>query len=1090
MIVAIECNEIVKVAGQSYVKHKPVKVNILNEKLIRSKYFELELKQFLAPIPQSLIDIKNVNINTTLIRFADATKLEVDNNIKAAYYEYFGSKGSAVTRSKRMVPVLPVVVGVIGVLTVIDLAVMILEAKIIKDLKGELNDAKKNLMEVMKTVNELNQNLVELEYVTKMKFDLSSFYNNVEKITLNFMKLLIKKKPVILSSIPNHMSTYFEKAGIESDLNEIVFLRLEKFSAESIIIEIKVADTEVTSTIECNIYDHFGFFQNHIFSKYLMNDSPICYPSNVTCSSLESSKCLTDENETIMNCTSSGFHPCKCEPHDVTGCGKYEELAGTDWIRTEQNQNFVVVATTSKTFSFKTPVVTTTKMVPPSGIFAIIIHENEEMKIGGHVILGYSPKATKILHIFNHTFMAPPVPTAKVIEYKHYELTSVNTTSVIFYKIMNRALRTEELVYSPNTAYADIPDAIHSPVLPDAVYSPYFVPDIVKQAESAEVSSSNDESSIIYLIIPLLLVLMALVIAAVFFFIKKKKMMHTKDVPTNVKIIYPSIKSDVFNTAPYKHHELAPTVTPTAPVEECLPVKTSVGESSQNLGQVPQETAQLPQYSAQRPSTPNSQRPIFPQNPRAVHYTQRNQNAFYYPQQQPYSPLFLQQHPNVVSYAPPTPNAALFANQLPNQTPQFSSSSSNPFPTSTPQRPPSSSQSKRKRTTSPEIEYLTENHDLWFVIQSDDNNNYCVDVNNSAAFFASHDPLETRKNYEPNKTLSFFDEGGNELHGTILFKGTYAQCNYHIHQLPSFNLTEMPPNDDFLANNENGSQMETADLRDIDSLTIAVRNLNVKLENFKLDIKADLSKLNTRILKLEAKKVSNKAQPTKTELKTLVDGIQREIKLIDDPHAFILQKITDFRARSSPIICGGRGDIRTMLYANQGYFIENFDNANACGGAVLKILVGPVMAKEAFLPNAHYEKGPHRRHGQMKKVYSFAVTSAFYLSLDLLIANIFVPDHRKIFHGKARTYINQNVDTLAFHRGRTGKEHVVQPYEDGEWVFTREEALMDDFNAEKASNQDNIVGTYSWIINLGMESAVGNEYQPATSSTVEREEDF
>uniref|UniRef100_A0A914QJ03 Uncharacterized protein n=1 Tax=Panagrolaimus davidi TaxID=227884 RepID=A0A914QJ03_9BILA len=195
IIVAVECNEIVKVAGQSYVKHKPVKVNVLNEKLIRSKYFELELKQFLAPIPQSLIDIKNANISTTLIHFANVTKLEVDNNIKAAYYEYFGSKGSAVTRSKRMVPVLPVVVGVIGVLTVIELAVMILEAHIIKDLKGELNDAKNNLMEAMKTVNELNQDVVELEYVTGMKFDLSSFYKNVEKITINFMKLLIKKKP-------------------------------------------------------------------------------------------------------------------------------------------------------------------------------------------------------------------------------------------------------------------------------------------------------------------------------------------------------------------------------------------------------------------------------------------------------------------------------------------------------------------------------------------------------------------------------------------------------------------------------------------------------------------------------------------------------------------------------------------------------------------------------------------------------------------------------------------------------------------------------------------------------------------------------
>uniref|UniRef100_A0A914PUA7 Uncharacterized protein n=1 Tax=Panagrolaimus davidi TaxID=227884 RepID=A0A914PUA7_9BILA len=131
-----------------------------------------------------------------------------------------------------------------------------------------------------------------------------------------------------------------------------------------------------------------------------------------------------------MNCTTSAFLPCHCEPNFVETCAKHEELVGRDWIRVEENPKFVVIATTSKTYSFETSLTKRTQMVPESGIFALCINENEKVEIGGHLIRGHSPQPTKILHIFNFTFEAPPVPTAKILEYKHYELPPVNAFSV------------------------------------------------------------------------------------------------------------------------------------------------------------------------------------------------------------------------------------------------------------------------------------------------------------------------------------------------------------------------------------------------------------------------------------------------------------------------------------------------------------------------------------------------------------------------------------------------------------------------------------------------------------------------------------
>ena len=71
---------------------------------------------------------------------------------------------------------------------------------------------------------------------------------------------------------------------------------------------------------------------------------------------------------------------------------------------------------------------------------------------------------------------------------------------------------------------------------------------------------------------------------------------------------------------------------------------------------------------------------------------------------------------------------------------------------------------------------------------------------------------------------------------------------------------------------------------------------------------------------------------------------------------------------------------------------------------------------------------------------------------------------------------------MAKHPTRNGRAYDVVAYPDGGWVFTPDEALIDDFNAEREANQEKIVETYNWLLNLGMSSTLGNEAAPVTGT--------
>uniref|UniRef100_A0A914Q0I4 Uncharacterized protein n=1 Tax=Panagrolaimus davidi TaxID=227884 RepID=A0A914Q0I4_9BILA len=594
---------------------------------------------------------------------------------------------------------------------------------------------------------------------------------------------------------------------------------------------------------------------------------------------------------------------------------------------------------------------------------------------------------------------------------------------------MNRPSRNQdwELVYSANRVNAEVPDV--------AGKNNDGVTDInVPEADIPR------ESNNFWIICLLFMVLMLLIVTAVVLFYWKKK---RTDAPTKEEKIYPSIKMNVFPAPGLTKHchdiELASPISPSAPIEECLHVN--------------QERPETSPASAPRPLAP-------------IGYPHQNLSPHH-----PYSyPLG---YPNPTSYATRYQNPTAYAPRHPNQIPYQLTHFPRPIINS-----PTIPQ-KRPRQQSPEPQFLMQHSDLFFVIQDEANQIHRVDVNNSSAFFAAENPFEERINYEYPQVLKFFDDDGNEHRGTILFKGGLAEAQAYI----SSNCSQA-----FLPVNEyeqgQSSQMDTVEHNEFNQgATVAVQ-----IESLKFDLKSEISKLQVRVLTLEGKKAASlQPRAPKTELKTMVNGIPREIKLIENADAYILEKIQSFRARSSPIVCGNRGDIRDMLYSNQEYFLKYFDNANTCGGAVLKLLVGPDVAKEGFLPNAHYDKGPKRRNGLMKKTFSFAVTSAFYLSLDLLIANIFIADHRKIYHCKARTYVNQNVDTLKTHTDRNGTEHAVVGFGDG-WAFTREEALKDSHKAEKDANKDNILETYRWIVQLGMDSAVGTDVTSAIQREMEAED--
>uniref|UniRef100_A0A914QC83 Uncharacterized protein n=1 Tax=Panagrolaimus davidi TaxID=227884 RepID=A0A914QC83_9BILA len=374
---------------------------------------------------------------------------------------------------------------------------------------------------------------------------------------------------------------------------------------------------------------------------------------------------------------------------------------------------------------------------------------------------------------------------------------------------------------------------------------------------------------------------------------------------------------------------------------------------------------------------------------------------------------------------------------------------------------PASEAPKRRRLDEPEIPLSEIVKDLHFLLMEDSQRLTTVDVKDRQTFMGCGTTLNDRSKLEVYDEIRFINDDREQAVATIICKGDLdTVTKFAENVLKTRKANEAAENNDQLYPR-------------VVVVETDLKNLEIKVTNLELDLNEKIKKQNDRLIVVEGKKNAPKKLPraaTKiTQFQTLINGIPRVIATIPNFVQVINEKIIAFRGQSSSIT-SQRGDIRPMLYQNQPFFISNFQDANKCAGALMYLLVGHDIANSAFLPPVFYDQGPRTKKGITKQSYSFKVTSAFYLSLDLLIGCVFIPDHRANFIAKARFYINSNVDTLAAHPDRERAEYPVKSYDDGP-AFTLEEAVVDDWKNERTQNASKAacMDMYRWAANFGLE---------------------
>uniref|UniRef100_A0A914YYD0 Uncharacterized protein n=1 Tax=Panagrolaimus superbus TaxID=310955 RepID=A0A914YYD0_9BILA len=323
-----------------------------------------------------------------------------------------------------------------------------------------------------------------------------------------------------------------------------------------------------------------------------------------------------------------------------------------------------------------------------------------------------------------------------------------------------------------------------------------------------------------------------------------------------------------------------------------------------------------------------------------------------------------------------------------------------------------------------------------------------VALNDREAWLNNTLSLGERIDLEEGSPVSFFDDDNKLIQGTLIFKGSEDELKTYLEQIPTTNPIE-----------------ESTALARLS----AAEDLIATLTRALTETKTSFTNLERRVKKLEGKKKKggHKAVETNSTWQTMIAGIPQLISSLPDITTELMAKILAFRGRSSAIPSQSRQDLREMLYRNQAFFILHYYDANTCAGAVYYLLFGPTVAKQAFLPTPFYSQGPRAIAGQRKPCLSFHATSAFFLALDLVIANVFTPDHRLTFITKGRDYINRNVNTMKKHGRTKAKKFDVKAYDDG-FGFLEDESLVDDYVNERDTVATDPAVIYNWAIQLGL----------------------
>uniref|UniRef100_A0A914YMR4 Envelope protein n=1 Tax=Panagrolaimus superbus TaxID=310955 RepID=A0A914YMR4_9BILA len=225
--------------------------------------------------------------------------------------------------------------------------------------------------ELTAAINNINEMISNDRYLTKTKQEFEFHVNKMERGLLKFMKLLGSRKSIKLSELPEPLLNFFEKVGYtENKLSEKLYLlRLKSCHRKSVVVEVIAAETNGVDAIK-------------------------------------------------------SFSPCTCEINSINQCKIKTQHALNNFIQFETYDELTTVATTYKVYTIQYPTKSVTKNVPVSGVFTVVINEDDFVKIGEYTISGKSLKPTYIENIIDDTFVVGEMAETKNITLNFTNLNS------------------------------------------------------------------------------------------------------------------------------------------------------------------------------------------------------------------------------------------------------------------------------------------------------------------------------------------------------------------------------------------------------------------------------------------------------------------------------------------------------------------------------------------------------------------------------------------------------------------------------------------------------------------------------------------
>uniref|UniRef100_A0AC34FUG9 Envelope protein n=1 Tax=Panagrolaimus sp. ES5 TaxID=591445 RepID=A0AC34FUG9_9BILA len=359
----------------------------------------------MIPMSDAIKNISKEYIRNEALKFANPL-LEQSNEIVADAFENICDTNDH--REKRFIITLPVIVIVAAVtgsvFALSSFMTSIQNQQDIRILSEEVKRIQQNMEKLTAAINNVDEMISNDRYLTKTKQEFEFHVSKIERALLKFMQILGSRKTVKLSELPEPLLKYFEKVGYTKNkfAEKLYLLRLKSCHRRSIVVEVIADETSGVDAIKCNKYSSMGFFDKNLFHQHVL-PSIYCYNRKSGCSELDTNQCIP--HLAAHNCTHTAFSPCTCEIKSINQCKIKSQHALNNFIQFETYDELTTVATTYKLYKIQYPTKSVTKNVPSSGVFTLVINEEDFIKIGEYTIRGKSLKPTYIENIIDDTFV-------------------------------------------------------------------------------------------------------------------------------------------------------------------------------------------------------------------------------------------------------------------------------------------------------------------------------------------------------------------------------------------------------------------------------------------------------------------------------------------------------------------------------------------------------------------------------------------------------------------------------------------------------------------------------------------------------------